>query len=270
MKEYLKTKNGILYHGDCLDVMPYLAKKNIKFDLILTDPPYGTTHCKWDSIIPFEKMWFNLNNVINDNTAICLFGSEPFSSYLRLSNLKLFKYDWVWKKLKAPNFLFGNKQPMRLDEYISTFYKKQPYYTSQLQNKFGRLSGNKKINLPSLMNKEIVKNCIKQFKHNTVPRKKLANNFLEYSNAFNGKQKRIHPTQKPVDLYKYLIKTYTKENDLILDFCAGSGTLAIACHDLNRKYIMIEKEIKYCEVIKKRMIDNNINIISKKIKLRKR
>ena len=262
MKHYLKTKNGILYHGDCLDVIPYLAKKNIKFDLILTDPPYNITQCNWDFIIPLEKIWSNLNNVINDNTPICLFGNEPFSSKLRLSNLKNFKYDWYWNKKIPSGMGFAKFQPMRQIENISIFYKCNKFYPQMILRDKPQKAGGFKIsdiNGPKTGLKYALR---KTYKY------KYPINILKYMKCrSNGT---LHPTQKPVDLYKYLIKTYTKENDLILDFCAGSGTLAIACHDLNRKYIMIEKELKYCEITKKRMIDNNINIISNKIKLKKR
>ena len=273
MKEYLKTKNGILYNADCLDVMDYLSKKNIKFDLILTDLPYGITKCKWDSIIPFDKMWDMINKVVNDNTPICLFGCEPFSTKLRLSNLKNFKYDWYWIKNIRTGHLNSNRMPLKNIEIISIFYNKQCYYfpilretkasekslerykyiMKPLKIKDNVIYGKEKKSDPFYQSLKVKPDVTLSF--NCIPR-----------NSIN----RLHPTQKPVSLYEYLIKTYTKENDLVLDFCSGSGTLGIACENLNRKYIMIEKELKYCEIIKKRLIENKIKILNNKIKLRKR
>lgn len=259
MKEYLKTKNGILYHADCLDVMPYLSKKNIKFDLILTDPPYGITACKWDSVIPLDKLWLNINRIINDNTPIALFGSEPFSSKLRISNLKNFRYDWIWEKERPTGFGNAKRQPLKINELISIFYKHQcAYYPKMILLKKSYrhilpIVGTKTYSsgFKSLDNE---KREYKTFTH-SYPR-----NIIKFNRVYNKNY--IHPTQKPVPLYEYLIKTYTKENDLVLDFCSGSGTLGIACENLNRKYIMVEKELKYCEIIKKRLIDNNIEILN--------
>lgn len=240
-----------IIQGDCLEVMPNMPDKSI--DMILCDLPYGTTACKWDTIIPFEPLWKEYKRIIKDNGAIILFGNEPFSSYLRLSNLGWYRYDLIWRKTKAPNFIFGNKQPMKLTENIVVFYNKQPIYNPIYQKIIGRCCGNKKTRGSANMHNEIVGCSVKKLKYNKVPRKKLPNNIIEMSNAYNGKIKRLHPTQKPVPLFEHLIKTYTNEGNLVLDNCAGSGTTGVACKNLGRNYILIEKEEKYVEISRERI-----------------
>jgi len=230
-----------LYHGDCLKILDDLIKNNIKVDAIITDPPYGTTDCKWDSILPLELLWKKLNKLSKPTTPIILFGNEPFSSHLRLSNLKYYKYDWKWNKTQITGFLNAKKQPLRKMEDIMVFYKKQPTYNPQMTK-------GKPYSIKRKHSTEVYK---KQTNNETI------NNGERYpTNLIDIPQKRIkggHPTQKPVKLLEYLIKTYTNENDLILDFTMGSGTTGVAAKNLNRNFIGIEIEDKYFK-----MAQNNI------------
>jgi DNA modification methylase len=244
-----------LIHGDCLIELPKIFDK--KIDLILTDPPYGTTQCKWDSVIPFELMWNQLKRVIKDNGAIALFGSEPFSSYLRTSNIEWFKYDWIWEKDNSTGFANSKKQPMRKYENITIFYKKQPTYNPQMT-----------VGKPYTIKEGIRKNSIKTLSGDKIQGKNKSNivsyfrtknnNFgTRYPiNIINFKRERgLHPTQKPIALLEYLIKTYTNENDTVLDFTMGSGSTGVACKNLNRNFIGIEKDDKYFDIAKQRIFD---------------
>jgi DNA modification methylase len=235
--------------GDCLEVMKDVPDRSV--DLCLTDPPYGTTACKWDSVIPFAPMWEQLHRVVKPNGAICLFGSEPFSSALRMSNIKRFKYDWVWNKKKAANFLFGNKMPLKKTEIISIFYEKQPnYFPIKTINPLGsQKSGRKGIGNTIF---DHLPNAPKQSKagKSYEPDKLLPDNIL----VFSKDAKPVHPTQKPVPLLEYLIKTYTLEGETVLDFTMGSGSTGVACKNLNRKFIGIERDGDYFEIAKKRIL----------------
>ena len=206
--------------GDCLQLMKQIPDKSV--DMILCDPPYGTTDCEWDSIIPFDKMWEQLNRIIKDNGAIVLSGSEPFSSLLRCSNLKNYKYDWIWNKKKAGNFLLGKIQPMKIHENISVFGKgKINYYpikTSQKLRK-GKVTKYSDNYSHSFELKEFIY-C-----------DKYPVSIQEFPNCDN--KNKVHPTQKPVALLQYLIKTYTEENETVLDFTMGSGSTGVACKNLN-------------------------------------
>lgn len=235
-----------LYNDDCISVMKGLIKDGIKFDAIITDPPYGTTACKWDSVIPFEPMWECLNKLIKENGAIALFGSEPFSSALRMSNIKDYKYDWFWVKTKPCGHLNAKKQPMRKVETISIFYKKQCTYNPQ-----GLIKGSFNNNRPSRSIKKQGKYTYGQEKNiGTSEYTNYPNNVLNYSNPNN---KTLHPTQKPVELIEYLIKTYTNENDMVLDFTMGSGTTGVACQNTNRNFIGIELDETYYNIACKRL-----------------
>ena len=231
-----------LFHGDCLEVMDMLIAKGIKVDCILTDPPYGTTKCKWDSIIPFDAMWERLNKLIKPNGAIVLFGRQPFTSELIRSNIKNFRYELIWEKEQATNFMFLKNQFGQCTENISVFYKKQPTYNPQMipTDKPIKSCGGNKSN--TYKNQE--------FKGNKEIRfEKYPLNILR----FNRERKPIHPTQKPVKFFEYLIKTYTNENELVLDLTKGSGSTGVACINTNRKFIGIEKDDKYFEIAKKRI-----------------
>lgn len=229
--------------GDCLDELPKIFDKNI--DLVLTDPPYGTTACKWDFVIPFEPMWNQLKRVIKDNGCIALFGSEPFSSNLRMSNIKQFKYDWVWQKEQGTGFGNAKKQPLRNLEIISIFYKNQCLYNPQKSKgkpyKTKSKSGNHK---GSVYEDGGLNSIITVNEGNRFPLQLL---------KFNRDKNKIHPTQKPVALLEYLIKTYTNENDTVLDFTMGSGSTGVACKNLNRNFIGIEKDEKYFDIAKQRI-----------------
>lgn len=214
-------------------------------DMVLTDPPYGTTACKWDSVIPFEPMWKELKRITRDNGAICLFGSEPFSSHLRMSNLKMFKYDWVWKKSCAKNFMNAKKQPLRAVELISMFYKRQSSYYPQ--GLIYKTVNNSRPN--HAIDRDMAYN-----KHSKKRETSQATNYpIDVLTFSNSNRKTSHPTQKPVPLLEYLIKTYTLEDETVLDFTMGSGSTGVACKNLNRKFIGIEKDEKYYEIAKKRI-----------------
>ena len=240
------TENYQLYNGDCLEVMDYLIEQNIKVDMILCDPPYGTTQCKWDSIIPFDEMWERLNKLIKPNGAIVLFGTQPFFSYLICSNIKDFRYELIWEKEGATNFMFLKKQFGKVTENIAIFYKKQPTYNPQMV-KMGRpvlsVGGN---------GSKTYKN--QEFKSNKKPRdEKYPTNILRFN---RDRKKSFHPTQKPVDLLEYLIKTYTNEGGLVLDFTMGSGSTGVACVNLNRKFIGIELDNNYFDIAINRIFEN--------------
>jgi site-specific DNA-methyltransferase (adenine-specific) len=233
------------YLGDCLELMPkYVDDKSI--DMIFCDLPYGTTDCKWDTIIPFDELWKEYNRVIKDNGAIVLFGAEPFSSLLRCSNLKMYKYDWVWDKVNK-KVGYGNckRQPLRSVENISVFYKKQCTYNPIMgtgkpyKSKSG---GNTKIYEKGGLKSIITDNKGTRYPHSII--------------SIKGNLKKemgLHPTQKPLALIEYMIKTYTNECDLILDNCAGSGTTGLGAKNLNRNYIMMEQDPKYFEIAKARV-----------------
>ena len=225
--------------GDCLEVMKDIPDKSI--DMILCDLPYGTTKCKWDVIIPFEQLWECYNKVIKDNGAIVLFGCQPFSSLLVNSNLKLFKYEWIWEKERGVNFLFANKQPMKIHENILVFYNKQPIYNPQMtigNPSHGR--GKREIGIESYEALGCDVNRIKTNKSTF----KYPKTIQKFNSISRGKN--IHPTQKPVDLLEYLIKTYTDENTTVLDNCMGSGSTGVAC-------IVTGKDENYFKIAEQRI-----------------
>ena len=238
-----------LYNGDCLEVMDNLIQQGIKVDAIITDIPYGTTHCKWDSIIPFEDMWKRIKLLRKDTTPTILFGSEPFSSSLRLSNIKEYKYDWKWEKTQATGFFNAKKQPMRCIEDICVFYQKQCLYNPQ------KTEGHKPVNsytkyLSTVNKTEVYGKCTKELSGggNTD---RFPRQLLTYS---SDKQTcYLHPTQKPLALMEYLIKTYTNEGDTVLDFTMGSGTTGVACKNTNRNFIGIELDENYFNIAKERI-----------------
>lgn len=221
-----------LWQGDCLELMNNIPDKFI--DCIITDLPYGSTQCKWDSIIPFEPLWKQYNRVVKDNGAIVLFGTEPFSSHLRLSNLKNYKYDWIWDKVKGTGFLNAKKQPMRNHELISVFYKKQCTYNPQ--KTYGHKM--KKSYRSKDLQTEVYGEMKNDYTYESTER--YPRSIQVFSTDTQNSS--LHPTQKPVDLMEYLIKTYTNEGEIILDSCAGSMTTGIAAINTNRKIICIEND----------------------------
>jgi len=240
------VKINEVYQGDCLEVMKDIPDKSV--DMILCDLPYGTTACKWDTIIPFEPLWKQYKRIIKDNGAIVLTASQPFTSALVMSNPKMFKYELIWEKQKGSNPLLAKKQIMKSHENIVIFYKSQPTYNPQFEQ--GTPYIRKGDCSVKSENYGLPKN--KVYDLGSKDGRRYPKSILRFSNeGMNANN--LHPTQKPVALFEYLIKTYTNDGDLILDNCAGSGTTGVACKNLNRNFILIEKEPKYVEIIKGRL-----------------
>ena len=232
-----------LWHGDCLELMKNIPDGSV--DLVLTDPPYGTTACKWDSVIPFEPMWEQLNRIIKPNGAICLFGSEPFSSALRMSNIKNFKYDWIWDK-KIPSGMCNAKiQPMRQTENISVFINGKSKYNPQMVKR------DKPIKAGGLKDSYSGGNAGETMKPlHKIYDEKYPITLLRFDKIRKGT---LHPTQKPIDLLQSLIRTYTNDGETVLDFTMGSGSTGGACVNTNRRFIGIELDDGYFEIAKKRI-----------------
>ncbi len=231
-----------IMQGDCLELMKDIPDGSV--DMILADLPYGTTACKWDTIIPFEPLWEQYKRIIKNNGAIVLTASQPFTSALVMSNIKMFKYEWIWNKVHAVGFQVAKYRPMQQHENILVFCKSTLKYNPQM------------VERPNIRTSKVVKNSEvsplasldgkeRQYTH-WYPKSIITESGADHSNI-------LHPTQKPVALFEYLIKTYTNEGDLVLDNVAGSGTTGVACQNLNRKYILIEKEEEYINVIKDRL-----------------
>jgi len=238
-----------LYHADCFDIMPKIESKSI--DLILADLPYGTTACKWDSVLPFDKLWNEYERLITDNGAIVLFGSQPFTSILINSNLNLFRYEIIWHKERPTNPLFAKKGIMKYHENICIFYKKMPVYNSQMTKKEEK---NKRNNTPR---NYVDGTKIETNKYSEMVLKGNAEHIYPNSVLRFNMERGLHPTQKPIELLKYLIKTYTNKGMTILDNTMGSGSTGVAAKMLQRNFIGIEKELNYFEIAQKR-IDNTI------------
>ena len=234
-----------LIQGDCLEKMKEIPDGSI--DMILCDLPYGTTACKWDVVIPFEPLWEQYKRIIKDKGAIVLFGSEPFSSYLRLSNIDWFKYDLYWKKEKPTNFFQLKRRFGKCTEVISIFYKNQPTYFPQKTKHEGKLVTNK----PKGSHNSIVAGINKKVLPYNDDGTRYPNDILEFRREVLGTT--LHPTQKPVALLEYLIKTYTIEGETVLDNCMGSGSTGVACKNLNRNFIGIEKDENYFNIAKERI-----------------
>ena len=224
--------------------MPTLADKSV--DMILCDLPYGTTACKWDTIIPFEPLWKQYNRLIKDNGAIVLTAGQPFTSALVMSNPKMFRYEWIWDKVKPSTGLHANIQPLRQHENILVFGR--PNYHPIMEQAVLRTDKPRAANNGEAFGG---KSILRQHKNDGV---KYPRSIVTVSNA--NQNDRLHPTQKPVALFEYLIRTYTNEGDTVLDNCAGSGTTGVACLNTNRKFILIEKDPTYCEIIRKRLANH--------------
>jgi site-specific DNA-methyltransferase (adenine-specific) len=236
-----------LINGDCLEEMKNIPDGSI--DMILTDPPYGTTACKWDSIIDLPLMWKQLKRVIKPNGAIVMTASQPFTSKLISSNYKMFKYCWVWDKVRKTGHLNAKKQPMRKSEDVVIFYSKPPKYMPQM------VKGERHLRGPFGKRKDAttVYGSFSDDNRTYISDEYYPDNII----TFCAEMKSIHPTQKPVALMEYLIKTYTNEGETVLDFTMGSGTTAVACKNLNRDFIGIELDKGYFDIAEARINETN-------------
>ena len=233
-----------LLNGDCLELMKDIPDKSI--DMILCDLPYGTTACKWDTIIPFEPLWQQYNRIIKDNGAIVLFSAQPFTSVLVNSNLKGYKHHWIWEKNRGTGFQVAKYRPMMATEDIIAFTKKGErinYYPIMVERDkptvYKGASGTNGTNPLANFDKNLKKVSTHKYPTNIIKCNKVS--------------KAIHPTQKPVELLEYLIKTYTNENETVLDNCMGSGSTGVACINTNRKFIGIEKDENYFNIAERRI-----------------
>ena len=231
-----------LIQGNCLEVMKDIPDGSI--DMILTDPPYGTTACKWDSVIPFEPMWERINKLIKPNGAVVLFGSQPFTSALVMSNVKMFKYEWVWNKSLAGNGILAKKQPLKIHENVVVFNSN--IYIPEMRKGKARWKGGIKDKHGTFSNAEAPKVWSDEYYPTSI---------IDISGA-GMRSGRVHPTQKPVALLEYLIKTYTNGGETVLDFTMGSGSTGVAAKNLNRNFIGIELDPDYFKIAKKRINDN--------------
>ena len=245
-----------LIQGDCLEVMKSIPSGSV--DAIITDPPYGTTACKWDSVIDFELMWEQLNRIIKPNGAIVLFGSEPFSSALRMSNIKNFKYDWIWQKSKCGSAFTSKYRPQQKHEVIHIFERKGNKTTYNPQMTKGKpYKRTRKANIgdkPNNHNLGVVKDSKTENKGFRYPCT------VQFFQQKWRRQDQVHPTQKPIELMEYLIKTYTNENETVLDFTMGSGSTMVACQNTNRNGIGIEQDEKYFKIAQDRIEANKFKL----------
>ena len=238
-----------LYNGDCLNVMKDISDKSI--DMILCDLPYGTTPLTWDKEIPMDKLWIEYKRVLKDNGVVVLFGQEPFSSYLRISNIDWYKYDWYWEKESFTNVFQVKRRPGKNVETISVFYKNQPTYNPQKYKHEGKPVTNKigddaRFSSTQIGNEAKVRPLEYVDDMTRYPKQVIRVNR-------ENKRKAVHPTQKPVALLEYLIKTYTNENELVLDNCMGSGSCGVACINTDRNFIGIELDENYFNIAKDRI-----------------
>ena len=231
-----------LMKGDCLERMKEIESGSV--DMILTDPPYGTTACKWDSIIPLEPMWEQLKRIIKPNGAIVMAAANPFTSVLICSNLKMFKQSLVWEKTLFTNFAMVKKQHAKKHEDIVVFYSKQPTYNPQME------AGKPYTDKPRARTMGVTGDALPDKRAIDNKGTRYPSSVQKFSNGNNGN---VHPTQKPVALMEYLIKTYTNEGETVLDFTMGSGSTGVAAKNLNRKFIGIELDDKYFEIAKERI-----------------
>lgn len=246
-----KKEKFKLYNDDCISVMDKLILEGVKVDSIIVDPPYGVTACKWDSIIPFKDIWERVKKIRNEGANIVIFSKQPFTTMLNFSNIEEFRYEIIWKKQQATNPMCAQKRIMPIHENISIFYDKFKIYNPQMRMGF------KKYKSFNDETKNIGKIYELKSKHREcLDGSRYPISVLEFNNVRRG----MHPTQKPLDLMEYIVKTYTKEGDTVLDFTMGVGTTGIACLNTQRKFIGIEKEKDYFEKSVKRLEDHEKQI----------
>jgi site-specific DNA-methyltransferase (adenine-specific) len=251
LKLYYKDDYCTLTQGDCIEVMIKMAEKGLKFDAIITDLPYGTTDCRWDSVIPLDRMWELANKLSYDTSPFITTCSQPFTTKLISSNYENFKYCLVWNKKNISNPLLGKKQPLRSHEDIAFFYKKQCTYNPIMIKGKMRDKGGKRYGRTENETQNGRFNILENYTN--INDDYYPKSILEIGNS--NQKKKLHPTQKPIELYEWLIKTYTNEGDTILDFTSGSGTTLVASKKLKRKCYGIELEEKYCEITKNRLLE---------------
>lgn len=248
----------MLYNGDCIEVMKQLIAENTKVDAIITDIPYGTTSCEWDSVIPFDEMWESIKALRKDNAAIVLFGNEPFSSYLRMSNINEYRYDIYWQKERATNIFQLKRRPAKVIENISVFYKEQPTYNPQMTKYDGPKRTNKIKDGKLGLLVDSGNRTPYEYKDKGV---RYPLQIVQFKRDILTSN--LHPTQKPLALIEYLVRTFTNESDTVLDFTMGSGTTGVACANLNRNFIGIELNEDYFNIAKNRIestIQQNSNL----------
>lgn len=248
MSDY-KDDNVWLTQGDCLDRMKEIPDGSV--DMVLTDPPYGTTACKWDSIIPLEPMWEQLKRIIKPKGAIVLFGSQPFTTTLIASNIKNFRHTWVWNKRFAANFAVAKYQPLKIHEDIIVFSDSTVNYYPQKTQREKPIKLGKNVAKSGSVNLAYAK----EEYSGKVYTDKNPETILFFDTRAEG-QVKYHPTQKPVALMEYLIHTYTNEGETVLDFTMGSGTTGLACKNLNRKFIGVEMDGGYFDIAKERILND--------------
>lgn len=252
-KKIRERRKQLLLQGDCLDEMSKVLDSSV--DLILVDLPYGTSACSWDVVIPMEKLWEQYLRVLKPNGTVVLFGSEPFSSLVRSSNLEMYKYDWKWVKPRGANFLNAKYQPMKNYEDIMVFSRCPASYSRSrdpmvyypimgVGEPYKLMSGKQKLEKNNSTVRSSVKSVVTDNKGLRYPKATL---------EFKSDKDKLHPTQKPVDLLEYLIRTYTVEGMVVLDSCMGSGSTGVACKNLNRSFIGIELNDGYFEIAKQRI-----------------
>ena len=243
-------KNIQLYHGDCLEVMKDIPDKSV--DMILCDLPYGTLgkkskSSKWDIIIPFDKLWEQYKRIIKEDGVIALTSSQPFTSKIIMSNIDMFRHEWIWQKDKSGNFMNCKSEPMKVHESVVIFGFKKGTYNPKMEL---RKKENKRKNKPRMNTSNIIN------EHEFFTEKSRGNDDYKYPTSvkfFNSVRNGLHPTQKPVELLSYLIETYTNEGETVLDNCMGSGSAGVACINTNRKFIGIELDEKYFEIAENRI-----------------
>jgi site-specific DNA-methyltransferase (adenine-specific) len=244
MKPYYQHNGITIYHGDCLEVMPLLEPAS--FDAIICDPPYGSTACAWDSPIPFAPMWANIRRLAKPRAAVALFGGQPFTSALVMSNPTWYRHEWIWQKNRGSNFTNTVREPMKEHESVLLFSEGGWTYNPQMQERAASGLSRVQYSIESYTNSD---NYGKMKPGRVMrPEDRLPSSVQKFNTQVG-----LHPTQKPLALMEYLIRTYTNEGDLILDFTSGSGTTGRAAKNLKRRAVLIEKELGYCAATVKRL-----------------